>query len=175
MGQEFFIKSDTLQQKVDQLLPSQGGLGAGFDLSASTQIIPIVDLTESAEGSNLRQDLQTSLGFTAINAYNVANTTVTLINNVGYFRVYGHFAGQATSTVAPSVIFNLTDGATTKRLTQFLMQSNASNDFNIITPYDFICFIEAGHSLTVVSNSTNARVIGATRQIADVNGDLVNP
>ena len=57
MGQEFFIKSDNLEQKIREILPSQGGLGAGFDLSASTQIIPVVDVTESAEGSNLRSDL----------------------------------------------------------------------------------------------------------------------
>ena len=54
MGQEFFINSEELESKIRQILPSQGGKGAGFDLSASTQIIPIVDLTESAEGSNVR-------------------------------------------------------------------------------------------------------------------------
>ena len=47
MAQEFFINSETLQRKVAEILPSQGGAGAGFDLSASTQIVPIVDLTES--------------------------------------------------------------------------------------------------------------------------------
>ena len=52
MGQEFFINSQELETKVRQLLPSQGGAGQGFDLSASTQIVPIIDLTESAEGSN---------------------------------------------------------------------------------------------------------------------------
>ena len=61
MGQEFFINSATLEAKVRELLPSQGGAGAGFDLSASTQIIPVINLTESAEGSNLRQDLQSAL------------------------------------------------------------------------------------------------------------------
>ena len=61
MGQEYFINDQTLENKVRELLPSQGGAGAGFDLSASTQIIPIVDLTESAEGSNLRQDFKISL------------------------------------------------------------------------------------------------------------------
>ena len=78
MGQEFFIKSSNLESKVRSLLPSQGGQGAGFDLSASTQIVPIVDLTESAEGSNLRQDLQTAVDFattrTAIT--NASNTTI---------------------------------------------------------------------------------------------------
>ena len=55
MGQEYFINSQQLESQVRKLLPSQGGIGAGIDLSASTQIIPIVDLTESAEGSSLRQ------------------------------------------------------------------------------------------------------------------------
>ena len=63
MGSEYFINSQELEDKVRNLLPSQGGAGAGFDLSASTQIIPIIDLTESAEGSNIRQDLQTSFSF----------------------------------------------------------------------------------------------------------------
>ena len=63
VGSEYFINSQELENKVRNLLPSQGGAGAGFDLSASTQIIPIIDLTESAEGSNVRADLQTALSF----------------------------------------------------------------------------------------------------------------
>ena len=63
MAQEFFINSQELEDKIRQLLPSQGGAGAGFDLSASTQIVPIIDLTESAEGSNVREDLQTAMSF----------------------------------------------------------------------------------------------------------------
>ena len=62
MGQEFFINSQELESKVRQLLPSQGGAGAGFDLSASTQIVPIIDLTESAEGSNVRADFELPFG-----------------------------------------------------------------------------------------------------------------
>ena len=85
MGQEFFVKSDTLESKVRELLPSQGGLGQGFDLSATTQIVPIVDLTESAEGSNVRADLQSALSLNDITAFQVSNTTSTLINNTGYF------------------------------------------------------------------------------------------
>ena len=66
MGQEFFINCQTLQDKIRAVLPSQGGAGAGLDLSASTTIVPIIDLTESAEGSNVRQDLQTALSFNNI-------------------------------------------------------------------------------------------------------------
>ena len=87
MGQEYFINSQELQNKINNLLPSQGGLGAGIDLSASTQIVPIVDLTESAEGSNVRQDLQTAFSHKSSNFTLTVNATNTLINNTGYYRV----------------------------------------------------------------------------------------
>ena len=89
MGQEYFINSQELESKVRTLLPSQGGAGAGFDLSASTQIIPIIDLTESAEGSSLRADLQTSISFGSSTAFNVVGATSTVISNTGYFRIFG--------------------------------------------------------------------------------------
>ena len=59
MAQEFTIKSKDIEDKINQLLPSQGGFQPGVDFSASTMVIPIVDLTETAEGSNVREDLQT--------------------------------------------------------------------------------------------------------------------
>ena len=71
MAQEFTIKSQDIEDKINQLLPSQGGQGAGIDFSASTMVIPVVDLTETAEGSSLRQDLQTSLSLTAMTTFSI--------------------------------------------------------------------------------------------------------
>ena len=167
MGQEFFINSQTLEDQVRKLLPSQGGAGAGFDLSASTQIIPIIDLTESAEGSNVRSDLQTSLSYNSISAYEIVNTTTTIINNTGYYRVFGNFIGQG----AGLIIFRLTDGVTPKVVTLFLCNSG----FQFNDPYDFNVFIDAGQSLTVQSTSALVQVTGCSRQIADITATLVNP
>ena len=89
MGSEYFINSQELEDKVRNLLPSQGGAGAGFDLSASTQIVPIIDLTESAEGSNVRQDLQTALSLSSVTEFDIGTVASTIINNTGYFRVFG--------------------------------------------------------------------------------------
>jgi hypothetical protein len=58
LAEEFIIKSQAIEDKVNQLLPSQGGFQAGVDFSASTMVIPIIDLTETAEGGTTRQDLQ---------------------------------------------------------------------------------------------------------------------
>ena len=171
MGQEFFIKSANLEDKVRQILPSQGGLGANFDLSASTQIIPIVDLTESAEGSNLRQDLQTSFSFGSTSVFDVNNTTTTLINNTGFYRVQGYFCYNTTTSVQG--FFTLTDGVTTKNL--FKVLNLRTGALNITTPYEFNVFIEAGESLTATSTGADMLITGASRQIATIAKELVDP
>lgn len=174
MGQEFFIKSDTLESKVRSLLPSQGGLGQGFDLSASTQIIPIVDLTESAEGSNLRQDLQTSLSHASISTFSIENTTTTLINNTGYFRIYGAYSAVSDSGGTRTASFDITDGATSKQVIQYRAIVNSAKN-NIVIPFDFIMFLEAGHTFTGSTSASNNFLVGSTRQIATIDGELVNP
>tara|TARA_R110000737_G_scaffold7334_1_gene21976 strand:+ start:67 stop:588 length:522 start_codon:yes stop_codon:yes gene_type:complete len=173
MGQEYFINNQTLENKVRTLLPSQGGSGSGFDLSASTQIIPIIDLTESAEGSNIRQDLQTSLSHSSVTAFSVSNTTTTIVNNTGYFRVFGSCALETNATGDIASQFQINDGATTKVILPFISFGGQAMD--LIVPYDFNVFLEAGDSLECTTNSAVVLNRGCTRQIADINGTLVNP
>jgi hypothetical protein len=167
VGSEYFINSQELEDKVRNLLPSQGGAGAGFDLSASTQIIPIIDLTESAEGSNVRQDLQTALSFNSGTSFSVSNATSTIISNTGYYRVFGDFGASASNTT----LFQLTDGVSTKNFLVF----RAGTGNRVQREYDFIVFIPAGQSLVCISNSASGTADGMTRQIADIDGNLVNP
>ena len=173
MGQEFIIKSPDIEDKINQLLPSQGGFGAGVDISASTTVIPIVDLTQTAEGSLLRQDLQTSLALTSSTAHNLTNTSTTIINTTGYFRVTGNFCTVSVSGSNKSGTWDITDGTTTKRLFNYRVYAN-SNTQNVVVPYDFIVFVQAGDSLIGVVDA-DAALIGSSRQIADINGNLVNP
>ena len=167
MGQEFIIKSQGLEDKINQLLPSQGGFAAGVDLSASTTVIPIVDLTETAEGSSLRQDLQTSFGLNS-ETYNVFNITTTIINTTGYYRVFGRYVSSSASASGVTGKINITDGTTTKSIISY--SSNVVE--NIL--YDVIIFLKAGQSCEAVAGS-NCFMIGTTRQIADINGNLVDP
>ena len=170
MGQEFFINSSSLEQKVRELLPSQGGAGAGFDLSASTQIIPIIDLTESAESSNLREDLQKSYSFTSSTPFNVTGATnETVITTTGYHRILGQFIQFADN----SQNFNLFDGASSKTIFDTTLGvSSVGGAFYI--PYDFIIFLASGVSLR--ATSTNAAIItGVHRQVATITGELVDP
>lgn len=166
MGQEFFINSQQLEDKVRQLLPSQGGAGSGFDLSASTQIIPIIDVTESAEGSSVRADIQTALSHGSCTSFSLNNVTNSvLINNTGYFRVFG----CANVAGGGSVFFNLFDGSTTKNIYAFGITGVA-----IPNQYDFNIFLNTGDELRGTCSS-GSNLQGVTRQIADIDGNLVNP
>ena len=173
MAQEFTIKSEQIESKINQLLPSQGGFGAGVDFSASTMVIPIVDLTETAEGSSLRQDLQSSFSLTTATNFNVNNGTVTLVNTTGYYRVYGtsmilDFAGGTSES-----FIALTDGTTTKKIYQINTIDVGLNQLNY-QKFDFLVKLEAGDSISAQVSQYN-RLAGATRQIADLSGNLTNP
>jgi hypothetical protein len=166
MGQEYFINNQTLEDKVRELLPSQGGAGAGFDLSASSQIIPIIDLTESAEGSNVRQDLQTALSFNDVTNFNVTNSLTTIINTTGYYRVFG----CTSLTGAGSSQFILNDGASDKQIIAFVSATGALGR----ELFDFVVFLGAGDSLKQETDA-NTRFNGCFKQIADINGSLTSP
>jgi len=169
MAQEFTIKSQEIEDKINQLLPSQGGFQPGVDFSASTMVIPIVDLTETAEGSSLRQDLQSSLSLTTATAYSVSNTTSTLVNTTGYYRVFGQLCLETTAQSTADI--SVTDGLTTKKLINFLVSNSQEN----VLSYDFLVKLEAGDSLTATTGNALYTLTGVTRQIADLQGNLTNP
>jgi len=165
MGQEFFINSQRLEDKVRSLLPSQGGAGAGFDLSASTQIIPIIDVTESAEGSNLRQDLQTCVDFASTSnaIVNAANTVI--VTTTGFFRVDINITG-----LNGTALLNIFDGTTSKTIKFYDFQGVANNVVD-----QCVVYLRAGDSLRGTSTNGTTGLNVFTRQIADIAGNLTNP
>lgn len=174
MGQEFVIKSTTLEDKINQLLPSQGGQGAGIDLSASTTIIPIIDLTESAEGSNQRQDLQTALSFGTTTAFDITNTTTTIVNTTGFFRVFGvNSMDKESGAVDRLIQFVLNDGTTDKIIYKIDADYGSATN-NSFVPFDFVIYLTAGHSFKILAQTAFCRSAGATRQIADLQGNLIS-
>jgi hypothetical protein len=167
MAKEFTINSRAIEDKINQLLPSQGGFDAGIDYSASTMVIPIVDLTESAEGSSLRQDLQTSFSLVSMTHTETINATNNLVTTTGYFRVYGTITTYAFSDCR----IEITDGTTTKKVFNF----SGGNTNNTTEFFDFNVFLEAGDTLRAVSTNTNGLIYSTTRQLATIDGQLVNP
>lgn len=167
MAQEFIIKSQAIEDKINQLLPSQGGFQAGVDLSASTQVIPIVDLTETAEGSSVRPDLQTALSLNNTTVIDLKNVTdVPVISTTGYWKVDAIYNGYASGLAS---LF-LDDGTTTKNVAKISSGGNG----NGYAAINLILYIAAGVELRGTA-SANIQLTGVARQIADLAGNLVQP
>ena len=174
MGQEFVIKSTAIEDKINQLLPSQGGFEPGVDFSASTTVIPIVDLTETAEGSALRQDLQTASSFNTT-AFAVNNTTTTVIATTGYYKVIGVSTVVTSSSADSENSLIINDGTSDKTIWSHRILTSSSNLQGTSVNVEQTVFLPAGHSLKIKSVNAPSDIVGSVRQIADISGNLVNP
>lgn len=163
--QNYEVQSPTLETTVRSLLPSVAGYG-GL-LRATNTIVPVIDLTSSAEGSSVGQNLQTALSFGSQTSFVVTSGTTTIANVAGFYRVFGT-ANVATASTSQQGKFELTDGSTTKEILRFACGSSTFT-------YDFIVFLDSGDSLTCSATTDNFTMVGSVRQIATSDGTLVQP
>jgi len=165
------ITSEALQAQIRNLLPSQEGFGT--DLMAQNVIIPVIDLTQAAEGSRVSENLQTAIAFGSQTTFDVKSGSSSIITNTGFWRIFGTGSVDRSAATNRSVIFQATDGFSTKDVWQ--LQVEASNGSNIVTiGFDFVFFAATGITLNAIADVSCA-IAGSVRQIADVNGALVNP
>ena len=144
-------------------------------MQAQNVIVPIIDLTETASGSVLRQDLQTSLAFGSQTAFAVSSTTTTVANTPGFWRLTaGAFIRTVGSGTVPSVRLLLSDGATDKIVWASTSVVTTVEGIQV-SNLDYTFFLRAGDELKILVNSSNANCIGSVRQLADSTGNLINP
>ena len=170
------ITSESLQAEVRRLLPSQRGFGT--DLEAQNVIVPIVDLTPTAEGSALREDLQTAVsrtGITAQNRIGTATGRTTVVNTPGFYK-YACSMNVASSSVVDTFntrleIQNGTDIKPIHRISN-IVSSSGGFDFEL---FEGVVFLAAGDELKIGNKGTGTAISCSAWQIADVNGNLINP
>tara|TARA_Y100000004_G_C8941012_1_gene424211 strand:+ start:1346 stop:1879 length:534 start_codon:yes stop_codon:yes gene_type:complete len=171
MAQVKGITSESLESAYRNLTPSQQGFTE--DLQASNVILPIIDLTASAEGSSVREDLQTAIAYGSQTSFNVTNTTTNLANTGGFWRIIGSAYSTSSQASSNRSGFAITDGLSSKDVVKYRLDGGLNGP--VVVPFDFIVFLRSGDTLTATTQSTNSSVVGSYRQIADENGTLVNP
>jgi len=170
--QNYEIVNPGLEAQVASLLPSVAGYGG--NLRSTNTVIPVVDLTAAAEGSNVPESLQQALAFGSQTPFDVVNTTTTLANTPGFWRIFGVSTVYMQSSVITTVNFALTDGLSSKIIFESSNTVISANGW-VQTPFDFIVFLAAGESLTASSNQTYISLVGSYRQVATLDGTLVTP
>jgi len=166
------VTSEALQLKLRQLLPSQQGFGT--DLSASDTIIPIIDLTAAAEGSDVPEYLQTALAFGSQTAFEANNGTATIANTPGFWRVVAVATYESLLATTENQL-TMTDGLSTKVIWEAKYIGVGSSNIVLSQNIDLIVFLTAGDTLSANAGSTQNFITGSVRQVADINGKLVNP
>ena len=165
------VTSEALEAQIRDLLPSQNGFSE--DLQATNVITPIIDLTSAAQGSSTPELLQTALAFGSQTAFIATNATVVVANVPGFYRIFGTSAMKTSGSIQTNS-FTMSDGLSTKTVWGMRMGSGGVENF-VDTQFDFVVFLASGESISAVSSNANNHIVGSSRQIADVNGDLVNP
>ncbi len=165
------VTSETLQAQIRNLLPSQEGFGT--DLMAQNVIVPIIDLTSAAEGSTVPQNLQTAWGFETSHT-SLLGTSATLISNTGFWLVDLNYTAL-TGSAATGGSLSISDGLSSKVIWEVNLSGSPSNLSVAAQQERFVVFLRAGDSLTGNSIAANFALDVVYRQIADINGTLVNP
>ena len=165
------VNSEALQTQIRDLLPSPNGFGS--ELQASNVIMPIIDLTATAEGSGLGTNLQTAIAFGSQTAFSTAGATTVLANSPGFYRIFGTVA-QATSAGANTTsTFQMSDGLSTKNVWELSTPAYQAGHIN--ANFDFIVWLAAGESISAISDNALVVMSGSIRQVADSQGQLVQP
>ena len=171
MPQIIQITSEAIQAQIRRLLPSQSGFG--IDMEASSVITPIIDITPAAEGSQLPQSLQEASSLDSSTSFSQTGGVATLGLTAGFWRFIGSASVKTDTSAAKSADFQLTDGATTK--TMFSLVTLAATTGRIITqPFDLTFFLRTGDDVRLFTDA-NSFISGSYRQVADLQGNLINP
>ena len=165
------LTSESLESAYRALTPSQDGFTE--DLMASNTIVPVLNLTAAAEGTT-PQILQTAIAFGSQTAFDVSNAVTTIANTPGFYRVFGTALNYLGGPASQRPAFEMTDGVSVKKVFGYQggIGSGSETDFFL---YDFVVFVASGISLNINSPSANSSFTGSIRQIADVNGNFINP
>lgn len=168
------VTSEALEAKFREVFPAQGGAELVQDLFASGVIQPVVDFSSVAEGSFLPQNLQTAWDFSTGNQ-NVLNGSATIINNAGFWLVNVTVGIDPTAGTNDYGDIKLSDGISNKIIWRVWTPGTATEQRAPITN-TFVIFCRSGDSVSIESSSGSNNAVDASwRQIATVNGTLVNP
>ena len=166
------VVSEALEARIRDLLPSQRGFGQ--DLQASNVITPIIDLTAAAQGTTTPEILQTALAFGSQTVFAANNSTGVVANTPGFYRVVGVSLVNGSSAGFRNNEIRMSDGLSNKTVWSHTQTGTGTVGATAVN-IDLVVFLRSGDTVSVISNAAEAYISGSSRQIADVNGNLVNP
>ena len=170
------VTDEALEKRFRDTFRSQGGAELVDDLYAQGVIVPVVDFTAAATGQQLAENLQTAWDFSTGSSQVITPTPNTIISNSGFWQIdliYSGFVQGATTRQTATV--DIYDGTTYKAVWAFTNRLPPDLTSVAAVESKFVVFLRPGDSITAQVQETSSTMNLWYRQIATVDGDLVNP
>lgn len=168
------VTDEALEKKFRDTFKAQGGAELVDDLYAQGTIVPIVDFTAAAQGSELRSDLQSAWDFATGTNLNSAGTTNTIVSTPGFWKINVTMSAEITVADLTANI-QIRSGTTNKIIWRYSFSGGSATDLESNATWDAIVYLRSGDILRSNCSTTQIRLGVGYRQIADVYGNLVNP
>lgn len=168
------VTTEALEKKFRDTFPSQAGAELVDDLYASGVIVPTVDFTAAAQGSELRSDLQSAWDFATGTNLNSAGTINTVITTPGFWKINVNMSAEITVADLTAQL-QIRQGTTNTTIWRYSFSGGSATDLESNATWDAVVFLRSGDTLRSVCSAAQIRIGIGYRQIADVNGNLVNP
>ena len=145
------ITSEAHEAAYRALTPSQDGFTE--DLMASNTIIPVLDMTPAAQGTTTPEYLQRAVNFGGANSFNVVNTTTTIINNTGFYQIFGQANLDNNVAAAVYVAMFINDGVSDKQI--YGLAKNTATSFSEYfgESFSFVVFLRSGDSVKITASA----------------------
>ena len=169
----FQFRKEAIEEDLNSNFPSQGQGNPPLYYSLSETVVPTYSINQVAEGSSLPTNLQTAYDFSTGQQFTTSNGSDTIISNTGFWQIQGAIGipGGGTGTLAK---ISITDGVSTKPVYQ-IDDVNTTSDAPVIVPFSFVVYLRSGDSVVQSVTGVTFTINTTFRQIADINGNLVNP
>ena len=167
------VTTEALEKKFRDTFPSQAGAELVDDLYASGVIVPTVDFTAAAQGSELRADLQVAWDASTISE-EAQNNVKNITSTPGFYKVFATLAYTA-GTGFPVGRISLNDGVSDFTIWRFSVVNPGVGVDTTATSWKGCVWVNTGFTLKALSNQNNVILNVHARQIASSTGDLINP
>ena len=170
----FQFRKEAIEEDLNSNFPSQGQGNPPLYYSLSDVVVPTYNINPVTEGSTLPSNLQTAWDFSTGHS-TFLNTITTFISTPGFWQVDVNASVLFSSGVTRNCTLRINDGISTKIIFEINTVSSGADDFTSISENKLVVFLRSGVVLEATSNNTAAIMDVWYRQIATVNGTLVNP
>lgn len=159
-----------------QDFPAQAGEGITSDLNYSDTIVPVIDMTSAAGEGTLPQILQTARDFATGNKTINTTASTNIISTPGFWLIDLIYVGFVSSTAGGVNSIQIRDSSSVNKVVWLLNNlTTATGSNESLAEEQFVVFLRSGDELRGQVYNPAAKISLTYRQIADVNGNLVNP